>query len=152
MGESNHKGCANRNREVFNEVLGPYVATKLEQVMARLQRGKTRGWLDASGCVWCLFDDEGFVRSGDAGRRLCAEKGDDCGLQVYWSMGDVVMPGACDDRWVAERIVEEAMRQLSSRGYRCAVEEREVEGHTHLGVRFRKRLLGVRARGAVPCV
>ncbi len=133
--------CASHNMEVFDKVLAPYVSVKLEQVVSKLPHGKARGWLDASGCVWCLFDDESFVRSGDAGRRLLAEKGKDCGLQVYWSMGDVLMPGTCDERWVAERIVEEAIRQLSNRGYRCAAEEREVDGETHLGVIFRKKLL-----------
>lgn len=132
--------CASHNRQVFDEVLGSYVATKLEQVVSRHPRGTAWGWFDASGCVWCLFDGEDFWRSGDAGRRACAEQGDSCALQVYWSMGDVVMPGACDPRWVAERIVQESLRQLSGRGYRCMAEEREVEGETHLGVRFRKRI------------
>ncbi|MBR3159094.1 MAG: hypothetical protein IKF14_08315 [Atopobiaceae bacterium] len=133
--------CASHNRRVFDEVLRPYVATKLEQVLSSLPHGTQSGWLDASGCVWCLFDDESFLRSGDAGRRQRAKQGEGCDLQVYWSMGDVVMPSACDARWVAERIAEEAVRQLSDGGYRCTLEEREVEGETHLGVRFRKRLL-----------
>ena len=133
--------CADQNRRIFDDVLAPYVTTKLEQVLARLPRGQHAGWLDASGCVWCLFDDESFMRSGDSGRRLREEQGDSCPLQVYWSMEDVVMPGTCDERWVAERIAAETQRQLSSRGYRCTIEERTEEGGPHLGVRFRKKLL-----------
>ena len=132
--------CADQNRKVFDEVLASYVATKLGQVLPRVPRGKRTGWFDASGCVWCVFDDEGFARSGDAGRRLRDERGKDCDLQIYWSMGDVVMPGDCDERWVAERIAAEATRQLSSQGYRCTEEEHMVDGEAHLGVRFRKAL------------
>ena len=142
MAEPDLRACADHNRAVFDEILAPYVATKLERVLSQLPRGSRSGWFDASGCVWCLFDDEGFARSGDAGRQLRDERDGGCDLQVYWSMGDVMMPGACDERWVAERIAEEATRQLSSRGYRCTREEREAEGATHLGVRFRRRLLG----------
>lgn len=137
--------CAEQNLRVFDMVLESYVTMKLEQTMARLPHGARAGWLDASGCVWCVFDDERFLRSGDAGRRLRDEQGEDCGLQVYWSMEDVVMPGMCDARWVAERIAEEATRQLRGRGYRCATEERQAEGKTHLGVRYRKTLLSRRA-------
>ena len=133
--------CASRNREVFEDVLAAYVSTKLEQVLSRLAPGARSGWFDASGCVWCLFDDERFERVGDAGRRLRDEQGDSCPLQVYWSMGDVVMPQPCDERWVAERIAVEARRQLSKRGYKCVPEERLAEGSMHLGVCFRKRLL-----------
>lgn len=129
--------CAEHNRMTFDEVLGPYVATKLGQTIPSRPRGMRVGWFDASGCVWCVFDDERFLRSGDAGRRLRDEQGEACTLQVYWSMEDVVMPGACGTRWVAERIAEEAIHQLSSRGYCCATEERVAEGETHLGVRFR---------------
>ena len=132
--------CADQNRKVFDEVLASYVATKLGQVLPRVPRGKRTGWFDASGCVWCVFDDEGFARSGDAGRRLRDERGKDYDLQVYWSMGDVLMPDVCDERWVAARIAAEAERQLCDRGYKCELEEREEEGTTHLGVRFRKKL------------
>ena len=69
--------------------------------------------------------------------RLRDERGEDYVLQVYWSMEDVVMPSACTTRWVAERIAGEAIRQLSSRDYRCATEEREAEGEMYLGIRFR---------------
>ena len=133
--------CASRNREVFEDVLEAYVSTKLGQVLSRLEPRARSGWFDASGCVWCLFDDERFERVGDAGRRLCDERGEGYPLQVYWSMGDVVMPQPCDERWVAERIAAEARRQLNERGYRCVPEERLAEGSMHLGVRFRKRLL-----------
>lgn len=134
--------CALHNRSVFDEVLAPYVATKLEQVISNHPHAMRTRWFDASGCVWCLFDDEHFARAGDAGRRLRDEQGEDCAFQVYWSMGDVVMPSVCDMRWVAERIATESMRQLSERGFRCVDEEREVDGETHLGVRFRKGILG----------
>ena len=145
MEEPDPISCADRNRRVFENVLAPCVTTKLEQLLPRLPQG-SRGssWFDASGCVWCLFDDEGFERCGDAGRRLREGCGDTCGVQVYWSMGDVVMPGECDERWVAKRIAAEARRQLASRGYRCETEVRETEGEEHLGVRFRRRLLGRR--------
>lgn len=133
--------CAVRNREVFDEAIGPYVTAKLEQVVFGRPRAARSGWFDASGCVWCLFDSESFLRSGDDGRRLRAEWGEGCAIQVFWSMGDVVMPDECDERWVAERIVEEATRQLCARGYRCVPEEREAEGQMHLGVRFSKGLL-----------
>ena len=132
---------AERNRDVFEDVLASYVATKLERVLSQLPRKVRSGWFDASGCVWCLFDAEEFVRSGDAGRRLRNEQDGECSLQVFWSMGDVLMPRDCDERWVAGRIVTEATKQLSAKGYRCAADEREVDGEEHLGVRFRKRLL-----------
>lgn len=144
MGEHDLGLCASHNRKVFDQVLGPYVAMKLEQVVYKGSHEARAGWFDASGCVWCLFDGEDFARSGDAGQQVRAEQGDGCPFQVYWSMGDVVMPGACDARWVAERIVDESVRQLSERGYRCIPEEREAEGEVHLGVRYRKRLLRVK--------
>ena len=140
MEEADLSVCAEHNRGVFDDVLSPYVAMKLEQVLGRLPVGKCSGWFDASGCVWCLFDDEKFVRSGDAGRRLRDELGVSCPLQVYWSMGDVMMPDACDERWVAARIAAEAEKQLSSHGYKCKPEEREEEGAMHLGVCFCKTL------------
>ena len=124
MGEHELRACAERNREVFDDFLAPYVATKLGRVLSQLPHGARSGWFDASGCVWCLFDDEGFERSGDGGRRLRDERGGECPLQVYWSMGDVMMPASCDERWVGRRIAAEAERQLSARGYRCAVAER----------------------------
>lgn len=132
---------AEQNRNVFDDVLASYVTTKLARVLSLLPRRACSGWFDASGCVWCLFDAEDFVRSGDAGRRLRKEQIGECSLQVFWSMGDVMMPGECDERWVARRIAGEANRQLSAQGYRCAYEEREIDGETHLGVRFRKGLL-----------
>lgn len=140
MEEFDLRVYADQNRKVFDDVLASYVATKLGQVLPRIPRTKRTGWFDASGCVWCLFDAEGFTRSGDAGRRLREEQGKACDLRVYWSMGDVVMPGACDERWVAERIAEEAVWQLSSQGFCCTTEERTVDGETHLGVHFQKTL------------
>lgn len=133
--------AAERNRKVFDEVLASYVAAKIDRILSLLPHGARTGWFDASGCVWCLFDDEGFARSGDDGHRMHDELGGECPLQVYWSMGDVMMPGECNVRWVAERISDEAIRQLRSRGYQCVTEKREVDGEEHLGVRFRKRLL-----------
>lgn len=141
VGESDLGFCACHNRDVFDEVLGLYVAIKLEQVVYTHSHDARSGWFDASGCVWCIFDNEGFLRSGDAGRRLLSKEGESCAFQVYWSVGDVVMPGACSTRWVAERIIDEAMHQLSSRGYRCVPEKRKVEDEVHLGVRYNKGLL-----------
>lgn len=128
--------AALRNVRVFEEVLAAYVAGKLDQVLRRA--GRT-GWFDASGCVWCLFDDPGFVRSGDAARVARERDGQTFGLQVYWSMGDVIMPGECDEHWVAERIACEAERQLDSLGYRHVREERMTEEGMHMGVAYRKR-------------
>ena len=129
---------AAQNRRVFDQVLAGYVRMKLAQVMPRM--GK-QGWFDASGCVWCLFDDERFVRSGSAARELREQGQQGFDLQVYWSIEDVVMPSGCDERWVAVQIVHEAVRQLGEQGYRSAVEERTVEGERHLGVRFHRGLL-----------
>lgn len=134
--------CSLRNRLTFEKVLAPYVRIKIEQaerMRARGARGRRlpEGWLDASGCVWCVFDDPSFLRSGSVAHELrdAADGGFD--LQVYWSMEDVVMPHECGERWVAERIATEATRQLEAAGYRCTVEERVVEGEPHLGVSFR---------------
>ena len=130
---------AGANRATFDLVLGLYVRGKLQQVMSRLSHGGRRGWFDASGCVWCLFDDERFCRSGEEGRQLREERGDACDLQVYWSMGDVLMPRECDERWVAERIAAEACRQLGEQGYACATEWRDTAEGRHLGVAFARR-------------
>lgn len=126
--------CSLRNRLTFEKALGPYVETKIAQT---LQRGE--GWLDASGCVWCLFDDETFERSGGLAHELRDDPASDFDLQVFWSIEDVVMPHECDERWVARRIADEAQRQLEERGYRAELEERATEGERHLGVRIRRR-------------
>lgn len=123
--------CSLRNRLTFEKALGPYVTAKLEQT---LQRGEK--WLDASGCVWCLFDDEAFMRSGSLAHELRDDPASGFDLQVFWSMEDVVMPHECDERWVARRIVEEVQRQLEEQGYRVEPEERAAEGERHLGVRI----------------
>lgn len=128
--------CASCNREVFERVLAPYVALKIENVARSLTRGSRNAWLDASGCVWCVFDDPGFVRL-DCG--AVAQEGD-MGLQVFWSMGDVVMPQECDAAWVAKRIADEAMLQLRALGYHRRRQRREVEGERHEGVLFAKTI------------
>lgn len=126
--------CSLRNRLTFEKALGPYVAAKIAQT---LQRGED--WLDASGCVWCLFDDEAFERSGGLAHELRDDPASGFDLQVFWSIEDVVMPRECDERWVARRIAGEAQRQLEERGYRAKLEERTAEGERHLGVRIRRR-------------
>ena len=133
------RSSASENRATFDLALGQYVRSKLRQVMSRLPHGGRQGWFDASGCGWCLFDDERFDRSGEEGRRLREECGDACDLQVYWSMGDVVMPRECDERWVAERIATEASRQLEGQGYACTTEWRDTAEGRHLGVAFARR-------------
>ena len=80
MNETDLDFCARHNRDAFDEVIAPYVSAKLEQVVSRLSSKGLLGWLDASGCVWCLFDDEVFLRSGELGRHLQAKQGDACGV------------------------------------------------------------------------
>ncbi|MDI9590291.1 MAG: hypothetical protein QM302_04540 [Acidobacteriota bacterium] len=133
--------CSLRNRLTFERVIGPYVQVKVSQAVRQREKDAGRrmareGWLDASGCVWCVFDSPSFMRSGSAARALRDDAGSGFDLQVYWSVEDVVMPHECSERWVAERIADEAERQLSELGYACRVEERHVEGDVHLGVRF----------------
>lgn len=123
--------CSLRNRLTFEKALGPYVTAKIEQTL-----GRGEGWLDASGCVWCLFDNGAFERSGSLARELRDDPTSGFDLQVFWSMEDVVMPRECDERWVARRIADEAQRQLGERGYRAELEERMAEGGRHLGVRI----------------
>lgn len=131
---------ADRNLETFNKVLNPYVSLKIESAAHQLKRGARNAWLDASGCVWCLFDDPAFLRSGNEASTLKEELGDELGLQVYWSMGDVVMPPECSPSWVAQRILEEAMKQLSELRYHRKTLAREVDGERHEGVIFAKTL------------
>lgn len=131
--------CSLRNRLTFEKALGPYVEAKIAQTLQRSEE-----WLDASGCVWCLFDDEAFMRSGSLAHELRDDPTNGFDLQVFWSMEDVVMPHECDERWVARRIADEAQRQLGERGYHAELEERATEGERHLGVRIRRR----GARGA----
>lgn len=132
-----------RNRATFERVVGPYVSLKLADKIARRGNTTRKSWFDASGCVWCLFDDEGFVRSGCAGRDAKAAEGDAFDLQVFWSLEDVLMPAECDERWVAGRIADDAMRLLTEQGFRCKLEERMTGEGRHLGVRF-CRPLGLR--------
>lgn len=124
------------NREAFDRVLAPYVATKIANVARSLERGAQNAWLDASGCVWCLFDDPAFKRSGNEASALKETQGAGFDLQVFWSMGDVVMPHECDTKWVAKQIVNEAMRQLPKLGFCCRQQSRKVDGECHEGVLF----------------
>lgn len=135
---------AQRNREAFDEVLPAYVSLKLTGVARALDRGARSAWLDASGCVWCVFDDPAFIRSGN-GTDAHVETGEgEHGLQAFWSMGDVMMPGECDVAWVAERIAREAMLQLRRLGYHRRLQFREVEGERHRGVLFSRTFFGLR--------
>lgn len=134
--------CADVNREAFEETLPSYVAAKLAQVTPALEEDERQTWLDATGCVWCVFDDPRFLRSGDEGRAVRAACPQDFDLCLYWSFGDVVMPGGCDERWVVERIVEEALRQLPALGLAGRREARVVDGASHEGLRITRRLLG----------
>ena len=126
--------CSLRNRLTFENALGPYVQAKVAQTLRRGEK-----WLDAAGCGWGLFDDGAFMRSGSLAHELRDDPAGGFDLQVFWSMGDVVMPHECDERWVARRIAEEAQRQLEEQGYRAEPEEREAEGGQHLGVQIGRR-------------
>ena len=126
-----------RNRQAFDEALRPYVQQKLERTVLG-RTAKREGWFDASGCVWCLFDGEEFERSGSAASEMRERLGDIFGLQIYWSIEDVVMPGECDETWVARRIAAEAAEQLSARGFACKEEWRDTAEGRHLGVAYRK--------------
>lgn len=135
--------CAEQNRKVFDRVLAPYVALKIAGVAKALERGERNVWLDASGCVWCLFDDPAFVRL-DSEASSCAKGQDDAfDLQVFWSMGDVVMPPECDAGWVAKRIADEAMRQLPKLGFHRCRQPREIDAERHEGVLFARSILNL---------
>lgn len=134
--------CADLNREAFDEALPSYVAAKLAQVTPALEAGERRVWLDATDCVWCVFDDPRFRRSGDEARELrkaCPREFDLC---LYWSFGDIVMPAGCDERWVAVRIVEEALGQVRASGLAGRRGTRDVSGVAHEGLHIGRRLLG----------
>ena len=132
------------NREVFDRVLAPYVAAKITNVAHALDHGAHNVWLDASGCVWCLFDGPDFMRSGDEAQALTETQDDSLDLQVFWSLGNVVMPGACDAQWVAKRIAQEALRQLPKLGFHRRMQSREIEGERHEGVLFAKTIFRLR--------
>lgn len=135
--------AAQHNRAAFDATLEGYVGQKLAYSLKRLERGESEVWFDTTDCVWCVFDDPAFERHegvrerlramDDGATRASREKaaGD---LQVYWSLGDVVMPAECDTLWVARRIADEARRQLEARGYRCESVERMVEDEMRVGV------------------
>ena len=120
---------------------------KLVHPVKRLTQGERELWFDATECIWCVFDDPAFERceegsistrdgGGTAATSQCA--GDSRGLQVYWSLGDVVMPRDCDPAWVAQRIADEAVRQFERRGFRCSPVERLVDGDPHVGAIVRR--------------
>lgn len=138
---------AQRNRKAFDETLEAYVGQKLSHPVKRLTQGERELWFDATECIWCVFDDPAFVRceEGSAGTRAerdaaaaGQDAGDSRGLQVYWSLGDVVMPPDCNPAWVAQRIAEEAVRQFERRGFRCSPGERLVDGEPHVGAIVRR--------------
>ncbi len=130
--------AAERNRFAFERALAKHVRLKLTNTLERHDGSKRAGWFDATGCVWCLFDDEAFARSGTAGREAQAAAGNAFDLQLFWSVEDVLMPVGCDERWVAERIAAEATRQLEAQGFLCKPEEREPDKGLHLGVAYRR--------------
>ncbi|MDO4807791.1 MAG: hypothetical protein Q4A07_11145 [Coriobacteriales bacterium] len=135
---------AAHNREVFDRVLAPYVALKVANVVRSLDHDARNVWFDASGCAWCLFDDPAFIRAGNEATALKEAQGGSFDLQVFWSMGDVVMPHECDAAWVAKRIAEEAKAQLAKQGLHCRRQDRHVEGEHHKGVLVAKTIFGLR--------
>ena len=146
-----------RNRAAFEATLAEYVAQKLAYPLKRLAQGERELWFDATDCIWCVFDDPAFERHDDVAAQLREAAGNDAAasgagapsLQVFWSMGDVVMPPQCDATWVARQIAGEAARQLTVQGYRCSLQEREVDGETHVGVAVRRAGLIRRILGSV---
>lgn len=138
------RAMAARNRDAFESVLSPYVQCKLDQLQDQRRRGVREDWFDASGCVWCLFDDPAFERCEDRVTKLRSQDPDEFRLQVFWSLGDVVMPEDCDEAWVASRIAREALGQLGGQGYDARAEERLVEGETHQGVAVTQPRTGLR--------
>lgn len=134
--------CARHNRQVFDEALVTYVDAKLSQVTPKLTQGERNVWLDATACVWCLFDDERFVRSGNLASELRSQD-PTFDLCVFWSFEDVCMPSGSDCDWVAERIVDESLRQLRQQGLHCRPQTRIVEGEPHRGVLVSEGLLGL---------
>lgn len=129
--------AAQLNRQTFDATLEGYVSQKLAYSLKRLQQGERELWFDATDCVWCVFDDPAFVRREDTGLTGTDVPTD---LQVYWSLGHVVMPSACDVPWVGEHIAQEAQRQLEELGYRCRIEHRtidEIDDQPHVGVSVR---------------
>lgn len=143
--------CALGNRATFDAVLEAYVRQKLAYYLKRLGQGEREVWFDATDCVWCVFDDPAFERHGDVREQLralgeaaggpSADANATDGLQIYWSLGDIVMPVECDTVWVAHRIAEEVVRQLEGQGYRCLLVERAVEDETRVGVLVRRAAL-----------
>lgn len=136
---------AEHNRATFDATLEGYMGQKLAYPAKRLEQGERELWFDATDCVWCVFDDPAFERYEDvrSDLRTVSDDGSTSGseevpdLQIYWSLGDVVMPAACDAAWVARRIADEAVRQFRSQGYRCKLQERMVDGEPHVGVSVR---------------
>ena len=120
------------NALVFEDALAPYVQTKVAWATERA----TSGWLDCTGCIWCVFDDERFVRQelSDAERQDPALP-----YRLYWSIGDVCMPASATPDWVATRIQTEAIRILREAGFTAVPEARTVDGEPHLGVTFKRR-------------
>ena len=75
------------NAEVFEDALVPYVKTKVVWATDKA----SSGWLDCTGCIWCVFDDERFIRQD-----LSDDERHDPALpyRLYWSIGDVCMPAS----------------------------------------------------------
>lgn len=117
------------NAEVFEDALVPYVKTKVVWATDKA----SSGWLDCTGCIWCVFDDERFIRQelSDAERQDPALP-----YRLYWSIGDVCMPASATPDWVATRIQAEAIRLLREAGFTAGPETRTIDGEPHLGVSF----------------
>ena len=128
-----------RNREVFDLALPIYVEQKLTQALGEFDKTDGCIWLDATACVWCLFDDERFVRSGNLASEIKARDAS-FGLCVFWSFGDVCMPSGCDRDWVAKCIVHEGKRQLRALGLHAMSKTRTVERERHKGLFASRRL------------
>ena len=149
---------ARDNQAAFDATLESYVGQKLAYALRRLTQGEREVWFDATDCIWCVFDDPAFERCEEGVARakgssvVAAGTSASCDLQVYWSLGDVVMPPACDATWVAQRIAQEAARQLRAKGYRCSVEERPGEDGPHRGVVVRRPVLLNLIKGTVPFI
>ena len=78
--------AAERNRFAVERALAKHVRLKLTDTLERHDGSKRAGWFDATGCVWCLFDDEAFARPGTAGREAQAAAGNAFDLQLFWSV------------------------------------------------------------------
>ena len=98
-----------------------FVCTLVYLVVSAWPRGSARCGLmppTASGaCLTTLrLNAAKRVSQGPRGAVwLPQERARPATSRFYWGLGDVVMPPACDATWVAERIAQEAARQLRAK-------------------------------------